>query len=299
MKKRKRSGNLTRNYYGYIFIAPFFLTFFIFGLYPLMYTIYLSFTSFDGFGTPAWNGGGNYARLFRDRVFYLSLWNTMKIWVTNFIPQLSSALVLAAVFTYTKVRGYKIMRAVYYVPNLVTAATIGVFFKSFLDYPKGGLNQLLMQIGFLDKPMNFTSSPVFMQNMVSLIMWWMFFGNSMIMLIASMTSVSSEYYEAARIDGASWLQVFLKITLPLIKPIMFYVCMTAAIGGLQLFDIPQILSNGTGAPQNALTTTVFYLFNQGFKNYNYGYAATISMGLFFITIIFSVIMYFGYYRKKS
>ena len=127
MKKRKRNGNLTRNYYGYIFIAPFFLTFFIFGLYPLMYTIYLSFTSFDGFGTPAWNGGGNYARLFRDRVFYLSLWNTMKIWVTNFIPQLSSALVLAAVFTYTKVRGYKIMRAVYYVPNLVTAATIGVF----------------------------------------------------------------------------------------------------------------------------------------------------------------------------
>ena len=80
---------------------------------------------------------------------------------------------------------------------------------------------------------------------------------------------------------------------------MFYVCMTAAIGGLQLFDVPQILSNGTGAPQNALTTTVFYLFNQGFKNYNYGYAATISMGLFFITIIFSVIMYFGYYRKKS
>ncbi len=297
-KKRKRS-HLTKDYCGYLFISPFFIIFLIFGLYPLLYTIFLSFTSFDGFGTPDFVGIKNYQRLLEDDLFYQALGNTIKIWITNFIPQITTALVLACVFSYTKVKGYKILRAIYYVPNLVTAATIGVFFKSFLDYPNGTLNQLLMQAGIIDKAVNFTSNPAFMQNTVAVIMWWMFFGNNMIVFIASMTSISNDYYEAARIDGANVVHMFTKITLPLIRPIVLYICITSVIGGLQVFDVPQILSGGNGAPQNSLTTAVSYLYNQGFKNYNYGYASTISMGVFIIIILCSIIMYLGYYRKKK
>lgn len=293
---KKRHKKLQKNHYAYFFLAPFFIVFLIFGLYPILYTLYLSFTSYDGFSTPSFIGGANYLRVFKDPVFYEALKNTVIMWVMGVIPQFIFAFLLAAVFSYNRVKGKGIYRALFYLPRLVTAVSISALFTQFLSYPSGIINQVLLDLNLVSEPINFLANAVFAQGTVAFIHWWMYFGNTMIMVMAGMTAISPSLYEAARIDGANNWHIFWKITLPLLKPITLFVFLNSLIGGLQSFDVQQILTGGMGAPDGKLMTVVMYLYNTAFSYNNFGYSAAIAYFLFIFIALASAVIFIGRIR---
>lgn len=299
INKRKRRGSIQKNHYAYLFLMPFFIVFLIFGLYPILYTLYLSFTSYDGFSEPVMVGLKNYLIVFKDPLFYESLKNTLIMWVYGAVPQFIFAFLLAAIFSYNRIKGKGFLRAIYYVPRLVTAVSISALFNQFLSYPSGIINQLLMKLEWVSEPINFLSNPVFAQGAIGFIHWWMFYGNTMILVMAGMTAISPSMYEAAKIDGANAWQMFWKITFPLLKPITFFVFLNALIGGLQSFDVQQILTGGMGAPQGKLMTVVMYLYNTAFKYNNFGYASAIAYFLFIFIAFFSAIALFGRFKEEK
>lgn len=287
---------------AYLFIAPFVIVFLVFNIYPILLTFYYSLTNYSGMGGIAnaeFVGFGNYIRLVTDSYFFEAFGNTLKIWGFNFVVQMMIALGLALLFSdiRLKLKGVGLFRALFYLPNIITIASVALLFNILLDWNHGALNQMLLSLGIIDSPINWLNSPVYAQSAVALIGAWMWFGNSFIILLAGISGISRDYYEAAYIDGASWWQSFTNITLPQLKPILLYVLITSIIGGLQLFDLPMLLTDTRGAPQGSLNTMVLYLYNQAFKYNNFGYGATLAYGLFIITVIFSAVTFRTMYRK--
>lgn len=282
-------NKLNKSRYGYLFIAPFFVVFAIFGLYPILYTVFLSFQKWDGLAPLAGIGLKNFQRLVTDKVFYLSLWNTFRIWLMNFLPQMGAALILSALFTFNKIKGMKFFRAAFYLPNLITAASVGLLFNLLFNGDKSVANYILTGLGVPGAPFSFFNSGPFTSGLVSYIQWWMWFGYTTVIIMAGITTIDSGVYAAALVDGATKLQTYTKITLPLIRPTLIYMTITSIIGGMQLFDVPATLTNVQGDPRKSILTTSMYLYNQGFKNHNYGYASAISVGLFLLIAVLSVL----------
>ena len=285
--------------WGLIFCLPFLITFLIFQLYPILYSLYLIFTYQENSRTFVFTGLDNYQDLLHDAVFWKSVANTWKIWLMCFIPQLVSALLLAVLLTQYRIRRAGFFRAVFYLPNLVTAASVGVLFAALFDWQTGSVNSILQSLGVIEEKVNWMGSPAFAQGITSFIQWWMWFGYSSILLTAGITAISQEIIDASVVDGASNSQRLFRITLPLLKPTMLYVLVTSLIGGMQIFDIPMTLTKGDGEPQKSLMTMVLYLYNMAFKNKDYSYGATISYGLFIIILLFSILFFKVLYGKKE
>lgn len=285
---RKKSIN-DRSKYGYLFISPFFIAFIFLGLYPILFTFSLSLQKWDGLAPETFIKLTNFKRLMTDKVFYLSIFNTLRIWLISYIPQIFVALLLSAVFTMYKIRGIKIFRAIYYLPNLITAASVGLLFNLLFNGNKSVVNNILQTLHINGAPFDFFNDPVFTSNLTSYIQWWMWFGYTTILVMAGITTIDKNLFEAARVDGATRGQIFRKITLPLIRPTIVYITITSIIGGMQLFDVPSTMSDGTGEPDKAILTVSMYLYNQGFKNHNYGYSAAISVGLFVVICVMSFV----------
>jgi ABC-type sugar transport system permease subunit len=298
-KIRQKKSRADKGRCGYLFIAPFFIVFLVFGLYPVVYTFALSFAKWDGLTPASSVGFANFKRLIADKVFYLSIWNTFRIWITNFIPQILTALLLSALFTFNQIRGMKFFRAAYYLPNLITAASVGLLFNLLFNGDKSVANYVLLALHVPCAPFNFFNNGPFTSSLVSYIQWWMWFGYTTVIVIAGITTIDSNVYSAAMVDGATKMQTYRKITLPLIRPTLIYITITSIIGGMQLFDVPATLSNGSGDPRKAVLTTSMDLYNQGFKNHNYGYASAVSIGLFVIIALLSVFAFKAMQRNGS
>ncbi|MCX7951211.1 MAG: sugar ABC transporter permease [Clostridiales bacterium] len=294
----------SKNRYGYLFVSPFFIVFAIFGIYPILLSLYMSFTDFKGVGSPYdanFVGLQQYARLLGDKYFLQAFVNTWKIWGVNIVLQLSIALILSVIFSdiRLKIKGMNFFRAVFYLPNLITVSSVALLFLFILDWQHGALNSMLLKYGLISKPINWLGQPATAQLSVSLIQTWLWFGHTFIIVFAGIQGISKDYFEAAMIDGANRSQTFFKVTLPLLRPIMLYVVITSLIGGLQLFEIPFLMSqNGLGGPEGSLVTMVLYLFNQAFKYRNFGYAAAVAYGLFIIILGFSMIVFKGMFKEE-
>ena len=289
VKKRRNINNI-----AYLFVLPFVIVFLVFNVYPVLRTLFLSFTSYRGFGEAALNGIANYTRVLGDKFFWRSLWNTVKMWGLNIVLQLGLAFLLTIVFSDVKyrIRGLGFFRAVFYLPNLISATSVAFLFKTLLDWKYGSFNQMLLSIGIIDEQVNWLGASATAPWVISVIQTWMWFGNSFIMLMAGVQGISRDYFEAAAIDGAGRWTTFGKITLPLLKPIMLYVFITSLIGGLQLFDLPFLISGGTaGNPSGSLQTTIMYLYKFGFETGQVGYASAIAYTLFGIILIVSLIQF--------
>ena len=299
MVKSHRNRLPNKTWYGYLFVAPFFIVFAIFGLYPILYTFFLSFQKWDGLAPMQGMGWNNFARLISDRVFYQTIGNTLRIWVVNFIPQILSALVLSAIFTFNKIRGMKFFRAAFYLPNLITAASVGLLFNLLFNGDKSSVNHLLISIGVPGAPFDFFNNATFTSSLVSYIQWWMWFGYTTVILMAGITTIDPSIYDAAMVDGATKWQTYHAVTLPLIRPTLIYMTITSVIGGMQLFDVPATLTNGQGNPRKAILTTAMYLYNQGFRNHNYGYASAVSIGLFAVIGVLIVFAFYAMHRKED
>ncbi len=291
---QKKKGALDVNRYGLLFCIPFIITFLIFSVYPVIRTFSMSFTDYKGYGKADIVMFDNYTRALSDPLLWDAFVNTLKIWGVNIVLQLGLALLLTVLFSDIKykMKGLSIFRAIFYLPNLIACTSVAFLFKTLLDWQYGSINQVLMEIGLISEPINWLGgSGLTAQMVVGVIGAWMWFGNSFIMLMAGVQGVSRDYYEAATIDGAGRWTIFFKVTLPLLKPIMMYVAITSLIGGLQLFDIPYLISGTKGLPGRSLFTAVFYLFNMAFTNRQMGYAAAIAFVLFAIIAVCSFIAF--------
>ena len=309
-KAKKRKQNVSYGKWGYIFILPFFLTFLIFQLIPLISTVYYSFFEYyrDGLTVvgPNFVGIENYKTLLAsDMPKYMG--NTVIMWLIGFIPQIIVSLVLAAWFTDTRLRikGKQFFKVVIYMPNLIMASAFAMlFFALFSD--NGPVNSALMSMGLIQEPIRFFSSVLGTRGLVGLMNFLMWFGNTTILLMAAVMGISQSLFEAAELDGCNHRQIFFKITLPMIRPILVYVLITSMIGGIQMFDVPQILTNGKGSP-NRSTTSIIMLLNNHLYSKNYGMAGALSVILFIICAILCIAVYFtlnkddgnGYTKKKK
>lgn len=292
--------------WGYIFIAPFFIVFALFQLIPLGSTIYYSFFEYYRSGLkiigPTFKGVDNYIKLLSlDLPRYLG--NTMLMWIIGFVPQIIISLLLAVWFTDNRLRIHlqPFFKTVIYMPNLIMASAFAMlFFALFSD--NGPVNAALVSAGILSEPFRFLSSVAGTRGLVGLMNFLMWFGNTTILLMAAVMGIDLSLFEAAEIDGCTPKQTFWKITMPLIRPILVYVLITSLIGGLQMFDVPQILTNGKGNPDRCATTMIMYLNNHMYSK-NYGMAGAVSTILFIICAVLCIIIYrmsdAGEGRKKK
>lgn len=298
--KRKLSTRKNVEKYGYLFIAPFFIVFAIFNLYPTIYTIALSFQDISGFTVEGnFIGLQNFINLFNNDVFIQSVKNTFILWTVNFIPQIFLALVLAYWFTSHRLNlsGQQFFKSVFYFPNIMTAASVAVIFYTLFSYPRGPINQILLETGVLQAPFDFFRSESFTRGLVSFIQFWMWYGQTTLVLIAGILSIDKSLYEAATVDGATNWQSFTKITLPLISPITLYVLITSLIGGLQMFDIPLLLTNG--GPNGSVETIMTYIYKQAFQGgRNVSIASAASVVLLLVTMLSSLVI-IRYFRRGS
>ncbi len=296
--------------YGYMFIAPFFLVFLIFQLYPLIYTFYLSFVEYKMTGSKLVNDGfcgfDNYLKVLKTRDFLAGkdVWfntipmntikNTLIIWIINFIPQILLALLLSAWFTDTvvKLKGQGAFKVMMFLPNIITASSIAVLFNSLFGN-QGPVTLLVRKLPGLGD-YSFLNSKAGTIGLIGFMQFWMWYGNTMIVLIAGILGISPSLYEAAMVDGANSRQEFFKITLPLLKPILQFSLVTSAIGGLQMYDIPALfnVNNGVGQPGRISHTVTMMIREVAFsQNPDYGYAGAISVILFICTMIISMIFF--------
>jgi len=231
-------------------------------------------------------------------------WNTFVMWILGFLPQILVSLMLAVWFTNTELRlkFQQFFKTVIYLPNLIMAAAFAMLFVSMLS-PNGPVNNILKGIynsmnaeqiasGAMKEmePIRFFIYPGWSRSIVALMNFLMWYGNTTIMLMAGVMGIDNSLFEAARIDGAGSLKIFFKITIPLLLPIFVYVLITSLIGGIQMFDVPQILSNGSGAP-NRTTMTIIMKLNKFLTNKNYGPSGITSIFIFAITGVLSGIVY--------
>ena len=300
--KPKKNGSISYAKWGYIFIAPFFLIFALFQLIPLGSTIYYSFFEYYRSGLkiigPTFVGLKNYITLFAtDLPKYFG--NTLLLWIIGFIPQIAISLLLAAWFTdlRLKLKGQTFFKTVIYMPNLIMASAFAMlFFALFSD--NGPVNAALVGMGILKEPFSFLNSVWGNRGLIGLMNFLMWFGNTTIMLMAAIMGVDPTLYEAAELDGCTPNQMFWKITIPLIRPILVYVMITSMIGGLQMFDVPQILTNGKGGPDRTSTTMIMYLNNHLFSK-NYGMAGAVSVVLFLVCAVLCVIVYMALTKEDD
>jgi ABC-type sugar transport systems, permease components len=291
---RKHKG-VSYGKWGLIFIIPFILAYAIFTLIPQVVTIGYSFIEYYEEGLtvvgPNFAGFDNYVALFTPNANgYIEILrffgNTMILWLIGAIPQFAVALFLSVLFTSTRLRlkFTGLFKTIFYLPNVIMASAFALLiYQVFSDV--GPINAMITSSG--GTAFKFLDQEVTVRSLIALMNYLMWFGNTTLVLMAGIQGIDESVFESARIDGANAWQVFKDMTMPLLKPIFIYCLITSLIGGLQMFDVPQILTDGHGTPDFSSTTMVMYL-NMKIGGHNYGLAGAVSVLLFFITGVLSV-----------
>jgi cellobiose transport system permease protein len=290
--------------YGYIFSIPFVLAYIVFQLYPLLFTTIIGFTDFKGIGRTDFKFlediFANFKSVIKNPSFQKSLGNTVGMWIVNFIPQILLALLLTAWFTNNrrKIKGQGFFKVVFYMPNIITQATIAILFSTLFAYPTGPVNSLLQSLGFIDAPIYLLLNKTLARGIVSFIQFWMWYGYTMIIFISGVLGINPELFEAAEIDGATSRQAFFKITLPNLRTIMLFTLVTSLIGGLNMFDVPKLFQ--AGGPDNATLTAATFIYNQAFSgSYLYNRASAASLIMFVIISICSATLFLIMYDRDA
>lgn len=284
--------------YGYFFTFPFVVAFVIFSLYPILYTAVIGFTDMKGLVPKPIHILDNPFQNFQDLIFNnpsfrKSLFNTGLLWIVNFIPQIVLALLLTAWFTNQrlKIKGQGAFKVLFYMPNIITASTIALLFSTMFAYPMGPINSLFQLLGLSDAPIYFLQDKTTARGIVSFIQFWMWYGNTLIILIAGVMGINPALFESASIDGANGVQTFFRITLPSLRTILLFTLITSMVGGLTMFDIPQLFL--MGGPDDSTLTTTMFIYGQAFKgSYLYNRAAAASMILFAIAAFLSALLFY-------
>ncbi len=280
--------------WGYIFLIPFFTAFCLFTLWPLANTFYNAvFENYLSGLTqvgPRYVGLDNFVKIFSEANLGKYFWNTFVLWIIGFVPQIAVSLLLAVWFTdlNLKLRGQGFFKTVIYLPNLIMASSFAMlFFALFSD--GGPINAIMQNLGM--EPYRFLSKVEGTRGLIGLMNFLMWFGNTTIVLMAAVMGIDNSMFEAADIDGANAWQSFWRVTVPLIRPVLAYTLITSMIGGLQMFDVPQVLTNGVGNPNRSSMTIIMLLNNYMGKSKNYGMGGALSVILFVVTALLSMAVF--------
>lgn len=270
----------------YYLLLPVILVFAVFIIYPIAKSFMLSFYEFKG-GEYNFVGLGNYTSLMKDKIFIKSLFNTL-IYLLFQVPlMVFLSLVLAYFLDQSFLKFKAFFRVSVFLPAITSLVAYSLVFKLLLNNEYGLINYLFKLLGM--ETVNWLNGPISSKVSVMLAITWRWTGYNMVIMLAGLQRIPHEIYEAADIDGASRFQKFMKITLPLMKPIILFSAITSTIGTLQLFDESYILTEG--GPDSATITVAHYLYNNGFRYIKFGYAAAISYVLVIIIAVLSYVQF--------
>lgn len=294
-EKKLKNHALNYEKWGYFFIAPFFIIYIIFQLIPLISTIWNSF--FENYRVGLMTVGPNFVGManYKEVLFNTDMpryaMNTLIMWIMGFVPQIVLSLLLSIWFcdTELRIKCTSFFKTVIYMPNLIMASAFAMlFFMLFSD--AGPVNALAVSMGWIEEPVRFLTQKTTVRTLVAVMNLLMWYGNTTLLLMSGILGIENSIFEAARIDGANPFTIFVKVTLPSLMPILVYVMITSLIGGIQMFDVPQILTNGGGNPNRTSMTLIMYL-NAHLGSKNYGIGGAISVLIFIITAILSATVY--------
>ncbi|WP_338554737.1 sugar ABC transporter permease [Paenibacillus sp. KS-LC4] len=269
------------SYYGYLFVLAPVVGYLLFTLYPLLYTLYGSFTDWDGLGQMTFIGLDNFKDIVADELFYKASFNTIFMMIG--IPIEITLALLLAMGLNRKMFGTTTFRVIYYVPVISSLAAVSILWQWAYNGDYGLVNQFLALFGF-EGP-NWLTDKYTVKPALILMMIWKNIGYSMLLYLAALQSVPKDYYEAAALDGANSWKIFWNITFPMVKPVTFFIVVTKMIGGAQIFTEVNIMTP-TGGPEYSSATVVFYVWKKAFENLQMGYASGMAMllGLFIFII---------------
>ncbi|GIO43370.1 MULTISPECIES: carbohydrate ABC transporter permease [Paenibacillus] len=271
----------------YIYISPYFILFFVFSLYPILYSIYISFTDWNGSGEKTFIGFENYVQLFGDKNFWLSLWNSSIIFLMYVPLMLFLGLIFASMLNSNWMVGKGFFRMALFVPNFVSVVAVSFVFVLLLNTQNGLFNSVLRNIGLIDNPIPWLESPWWARISVSIMVLYRWLGYNMLLLMTGLQNISKDLYEAAYVDGATKIKSFFFITIPLVKKMLLFCTVLSTIGTFSLFTEPFILTQG--GPLNSTLTPVLMLYTESFQNFNFGYASSIAVCFFILMMTVSLI----------
>lgn len=276
-----------------VFLAPFVICFLLFNLFPILYSFYMSTLDWAGYNEKVQVGMANFIRIFtKDKMFWESVWNTLRIGLVGFPIALALGLIFAAVLSNVK-RFKSALQTANFLPYITTPVAIGMIFTFIFEEHVGIFNKLIEWLG--GDAINFIGSAKWAPLVIAFMIIWRNTGYFMTMYLAGITSISEDLYEAAKIDGASTLQCFFKITLPLLKSVTTFLVITSTIYMFQMFDEANLLftnqsSSSVGGPKQSCLTIVWNFYNQAFgSNPRMGYASAMACVLFVIIAVVSII----------
>ncbi len=280
---------------GWFFIIPVAFLLAVFLLYPIFYSLYLTTTRTRGIVT-SFIGFDNYIKLFNDPMFFLALKNTFKILFLQVPLMLISALIFASLLNNKKIKFRGFFRTAIFLPSVTSLIAYAILFKMLFSY-EGIVNNSLLALNFIQKPLDWFSDPTLATFVLILAMVWRWTGYNMIFYLSAMQNISNDLYEAAKVDGASEIKSFFSITVPLLRPMILFTTVMSTIGTLQLFDEPMNLAQGGTTssmvgPNNCFLTLSVYIYNLCFKyTPKFGYAATVSYAILVLVAILSFIQF--------
>ena len=279
---------------GFVFIMPFYVLFLTFNLFPIASGFYLSFFRWDGVSIMRFLGFENYKNIIMDRLFRKALINTISMGIANHIPALFGALVIAYILNSKLIRFQNIFKTMFFMPMVTSAVAASIIFTFIFGYQFGIVNGILVIFG-MDKINWLMGDGSKIRYAVMAMFIWKWMGWNMVIYLAGMQGISEDLYEAATIDGASHGQIFWRITIPLLKPIILFTMVTSSIGMFGLFTEPFILTNSAwnGGPNNGVLTVMMYLLSKAPQGGNaYGYAAATA----YIIVVFIMLFTFFFNR---
>lgn len=291
VSSRRRAYAIRRNMWPYLFISPFFILFIIFGLFPYLYAFWLSFVQWDGISPQQWVGLSNYQRLLHDGVWWQSVYNSVWLLVAISV-NLIIALLMAFILNSGLVRFKELYRAAFFMPIVASSVAIAMVFTTLFGLHYGMLNYALSLVRL--GPIDWLGNPTWVKPSIAMVVIWRVFGWNTVIFLAGLQSIPNDLYEAAKVDGARWKDIFLRITMPLMRPVITFAVILTIIGGLQMFEEPLILCGGTttsapGCTDLAGLTVMVNLYTTAFSYTQFGYAAAMSVVLFVMIAVFSLV----------
>jgi ABC-type sugar transport system permease subunit len=292
MKKKSFFRILKENRVAYAYIAPFYILFAIFGLFPMVAGFLLSFFRWDGLGAMHFLGLENYINLFKDTLFWKALSNTLFIGIIAHIPILLGGLILAYLLNSKLVKGQNIFKTIYFMPMVTSSVAITIIFQNLFGNNYGLINYFLKLFG--EEPVNWLGGDGALIKVAVIVMFaWKWIGWNMVIYLAGMQGINNDIYEAASIDGASNSRIVINIVIPLLKPIILFTLIQSSIGMFNLFTEPFVLTgnNWGGGSNNGGLTLMMYLLNKAPQGGNaYGYASSIAYVITIMIICISVFL---------
>jgi multiple sugar transport system permease protein len=276
--------------WGYIFISPWIIGFLVFAAFPIVATLALSFTEFP-VNRPqdiSFSGFDNYALMAQDSDILNSIWVTIRYAIIAIPISLSVAMLMATLVNSEHLLGKNIFRTLFYMPQQIPVIVGVLVWTGVMNSQTGWINTALEIVGI--KGPDWMQDVTYIYPALTLIGLWGL-GSTMLIYLAAMQGIPSELYDAAKVDGAGPFTTFARITLPLMTPVIFYTLTLAIIGAFQYFDIPYILSNGTGRPGNATMFYTMLLFKNAFTYFRMGYSAAMAWLLFIMVMVLTIVLF--------